>query len=104
MAFEQRNFSGGLFKNNNPDKTETSPHIKGDALIDGVAYWVSAWTKTDKNGHPWHSLSFTKKEDTVTGARIFEKHDTPAPVLQAPAKNNTTTANPFADLDNDIPY
>tara|TARA_R110000868_G_scaffold376148_5_gene640945 strand:- start:5700 stop:5978 length:279 start_codon:yes stop_codon:yes gene_type:complete len=92
MAFEHRNLSGSLFKNNKRDKeTKTSPHAKGDALIDGVSYWISAWTKTDKNGNPWQSLSFTKKDDTPTGARIFEK----TPVA---------SSNPFADMTDDIPY
>jgi hypothetical protein len=31
-------------------------------MIDGVEYWVDAWTKTDKNGKPWQSLSFKRKD------------------------------------------
>lgn len=62
MAYEQRENSGSLFKNDK--KTEGKhPNARGSALVGGVEYWVSAWTKKDKNGNPWQSLSFTKKEE-----------------------------------------
>ena len=61
MAYEQRDNSGSLFRN---DKRESDnhPNMKGSALIDGVHYWVSAWTKTTKTGEKWVSLAFTPKE------------------------------------------
>jgi len=61
MAFEQKDNSGNLFKNDR--KTEESqPNAKGTAKINGVIFYVSAWTKKDKNGNPWQSLSFTPKD------------------------------------------
>ena len=60
MAFEQKDNSGSLFKNDKKEK-DSHPNAKGSAKIGGVEYWVSAWTKKDKNGNPWQSLSFTKK-------------------------------------------
>lgn len=60
MAYEQKDNSGTLFKNDKREK-ETHPHAKGTALIDGVEYWVSAWTKEGANGR-FQSLSFQKKE------------------------------------------
>lgn len=61
MPFEQRDMSGSLFKN---DKKETDkhPNAKGSCMIDGVEYWMDAWTKKDKNGNPWQSVSFKRKE------------------------------------------
>jgi len=61
MAFEHKANSGTLFKNDKKT-AESQPNAKGSALIGGVHYWVSAWTKKDKNGNPWQSLSFTPKE------------------------------------------
>lgn len=62
MAYEQRENSGSLFKNDK--KTEDKhPNARGSALIGGVEYWVSAWTKKDKNGNPWQSLAFSKKDE-----------------------------------------
>ncbi len=62
MAFQQKDLSGALFKNDKRTEENNQPNAKGDCLIDGVAYWVSAWTKKDKNGNPWQSLSFQRKE------------------------------------------
>lgn len=63
MAYQQKENTGSLFKN---DKklTESHPNAKGSALIDGVEYWVAAWTKQGEKG-AWQSLSFTRKDATA---------------------------------------
>lgn len=60
MSYEQKDLTGALFKN---DKRETDkhPHATGSCLINGVEFWVAAWTKDGKNGK-WQSLSFTPKD------------------------------------------
>lgn len=60
MAYEQKDMSGTLFKNDRREK-DSHPHAKGTALIDGVEYWVSAWTKEGAKGK-FQSLSFQRKE------------------------------------------
>lgn len=60
MAYEQRDNSGTLFKNTRREK-EAQPNATGTALIDGVEYYVSAWTKQGRDG-PFQSLSFKRKE------------------------------------------
>lgn len=60
MAYEQRDMSGSLFKNDKKE-TEKHPNMTGSALIDGVEYWVSAWTKEGNNGK-WMSLAFKAKD------------------------------------------
>ena len=63
MAYEQRELSGSLFKNEK--KTEDKhPNMTGSALIDGVEYWVSAWTKEGTKGK-WQSLAFKRKDATA---------------------------------------
>jgi hypothetical protein len=60
MAYEQRELSGSLFKN--PKQTnEKAPQMTGSCLINGVEYWVSAWTREGDKGR-WQSLAFTKKD------------------------------------------
>lgn len=63
--FVQKELSGSMFKNQKK-LTDQHPNMTGSALIAGVEYYVSAWTKTDKNGNKWQSLSFTKKDQPKT--------------------------------------
>lgn len=63
MAYEQRDNSGSMFKNKDKKEGDNRPNVKGSAMIGGVEYWVDAWTKKDKNGNPWQSLSFKRKDD-----------------------------------------
>ena len=61
MSFTPKELTGSLWKNE--DRTEDRhPNAKGTALIDGVEYWVSAWTKETQDGKKWQSLSFKRKE------------------------------------------
>lgn len=85
MAFEQRDNSGSLFKNDRREK-DTHPHAKGSAMIGGVEYWVSAWTKEARDGSKYQSLSFTRKDADQTGS--YAK--------QQPAQD--------IDLDDDVPF
>lgn len=60
MAYEHRENTGTLFKNERREK-ETHPHARGEALIGGVLYEVSAWTKEGAKGR-FQSLAFKVKE------------------------------------------
>jgi hypothetical protein len=61
MAYEKKDMSGSLFKNDRREK-DTHPHATGTAIIDGVEYWVSAWTKDGAKGK-FQSLSFKRKDE-----------------------------------------
>mgnify|MGYP000125833293 CR=1 FL=1 len=60
MAYEQKENSGAIFKNEKREK-DTHPNMTGTALIGGVEYFISGWTKEGKNGK-WLSLAFKPKE------------------------------------------
>ena len=60
MAYELREGQGSLFKNDHRTK-DNQPHARGSALIDGILYEVSAWTKEGAKGK-FQSLSFQRKE------------------------------------------
>ncbi len=62
MAFETRELSGALFKNQKREEGSQQPNARGECRIDGVLYEVSAWTRETKNGDKWQSLSFKRKE------------------------------------------
>jgi hypothetical protein len=81
MAYEMREGSGSLFKNDK-DGNEKRPDYRGDALINGEVLEISAWIKEGKNGK-FMSLSFKPKE------------------AKAPAKAAPKTV---ADMDDSIPF
>jgi hypothetical protein len=47
LAYEHREGSGSLFKNDKREK-DSQPNARGDALVGGILYEIAAWTKTDK--------------------------------------------------------
>jgi hypothetical protein len=83
MAYEMKDMSGSLFKNDKREK-DTHPNATGSCLIDGVAFWISAWTKEDKNGNKYQSLAFKRKDEAKP----------------APKKSGGT----FDDMPDSIPF
>lgn len=75
MAYEIRENSGSLFKN---DKKETDqhPNATGKCLIGGVEYWVSAWTKDGQRGK-WQSLAFKPVDGTTPSRSAAPSNDIP---------------------------
>lgn len=96
MAYEPRDNTGSLFANDKREK-DTHPNAKGTALIDGTEYWVSAWTKTDRNGNKWQSLSFQPKE---------QRQERQQPARQQSNRDDPRTSygGGMADLDDDVPF
>lgn len=93
MAYEQRENSGSLFKNDKKTE-EKHPNARGSALVGGVEYWVSAWTKKDRNGNPWQSLSFQKKDEQAEPKKDEKK---------APASSGKRDGG-AAEMDDDLPF
>lgn len=85
MAFEQRDNSGSIFRNEKKE-SENHPNGTGKCMVGGVMYYISAWVKTDKNGHKWQSLSFKPVDDK------------PKP------KKEINGSDPFGDFDSDEPF
>ena len=60
---------GVLFRNDKKDN-KNAPDYKGQAEVEGVEYWLSAWIKTPKSGgDKFMSISFQPKEQ--------QNHDRP---------------------------
>ena len=53
MAYEQRDNTFSLFKNNYKEKNN-HPDLKGTMMVNGHTYEISAWKKEGKNG-PFYS-------------------------------------------------
>lgn len=87
MAYEMKENSGSLFKNENREK-DTHAHAKGTALIDGVEYWMDAWTNEARDGSKYQSLKF-KRKDAARGGGVSQ-----------PARTAAFDIN----LDDDVPF
>ncbi len=70
--------SGALFANADR-KTDKHPNARGTLNVEGVEYWISAWTKVSKKGERYQSLSVQLKEGKT--AKAAPK---PAPVDDDP--------------------
>jgi hypothetical protein len=87
MAYEQQNNSGAVFVNDRKEK-DTHPDRAGSATIDGVEYWVSGWLKKSRDGQPYLSLAFKRKNADA-----------------AQSKNETAkSAGGPAPFDDEIPF
>jgi hypothetical protein len=86
MAYEQRDNEGAIFKNEKREK-DTHPHGTGKAMIGGVMYWVSAWTKDGTKGK-FQSLSFRPMDQQPQQSQ-------PKPAQGAPAPDFDDSEIPF---------
>lgn len=61
MAYEHKANTGSLFKSDKKGK-ETDRDYQGDALINGVEVWMSAWINETKDGKKYMKVSFSPKD------------------------------------------
>ena len=85
MAYEQRDNSGSLFKNDKKE-SENHPDYNGSAMVNGTEMWMSAWLKTSSNGKKFMSFSFKPKEQQAA----------------KPVAKSAPKAEP--DFDDDMPF
>lgn len=90
MDKQQRDNSGVLFKNDRREK-DSQPHATGSATIDGVEYFVSAWTKEGAKGK-FQSLAFKPKEAK------------PASQQQSFANRDDPRTQRREEMDDDLPF
>lgn len=75
MAYEMKDNSGSIFKNDKKEK-ETHPDYRGKMMVDGKEKSVSLWVKESKNGVKYFSMS------------IQEPYKKDAPSSSAPAEGD----------------
>lgn len=83
MAYEQKNNSGSLFRN---DKklTEKQPDYNGTIKIDGKEYKLAAWLRESKSGQKYLSISAQELNsfsngNTESATAFGAKNDTGLP-------------------------
>lgn len=93
MAYEAKPNTGSLFKNDKRTK-DTQAHATGSALIDGVEYFVDAWTNIDKKGDRYQSLKFKRKDKQPQAAK---------PASYGEQSGGSYGSQP-EDLNDDLPF
>lgn len=99
MAYEKKDNSGALFKNDKKDK-DTHPDYRGDIKIDGVEYWLSAWIKPTKNVTKFMSLSAQVKDGQFSNGVSKANHAPQKPL----GNTGATQGSGFSDMEDDIPF
>lgn len=85
MAYEPKDGSGSLFKNDRKE-SDNHPDYKGQLMVGGVQYWLSAWIKETDEGKKWMSIATTPKD------------------AQKPAQQARRTSRNDGDVDDDLPF
>lgn len=99
MAYEQRNNSGSLFKNDRKNN-ERQPDYTGNAIINGKNMRVSAWIKKSQNGTAFMSLAF----EEVNGAYQQNAPQQSAPAPQRPAPAPAPASQGLDPQPDDLPF
>lgn len=109
MGWELRDNQGSLFKNERRNN-EKHPHMTGTCMIDGVVYYISAWTKEGSNGR-FQSLAFKRKEDddgngNGNGSTGRTSSDRGSTTSGRSGNGNKSTRRPPPEIteDDDIPF
>lgn len=84
MAYEQRDNSGSLFKNERR-ASPTHADYTGSIMVDGKTYWLNAWIKEGQKGK-FMSLSVKPKE---------QPRAEPKPAMAGAGRD---------DMDSEIPF
>ena len=62
MAYEMRENSGSVFKNERKREGKKDADYTGSINVDGVEYWINGWLKKSEGKPSWLSLSVSPKE------------------------------------------
>lgn len=63
MAYELRDGSGSLFRNEKKQEGERTPDYRGDAMVNGKRVEIAAWVKEAASGKKFLSLKFSEPRE-----------------------------------------
>ena len=91
MAYEQRDNSGSLFKNNKKTQ-DNHPDYTGSAMVDGKPKRLAAWLKKSQKGLTYMSVS------------IRDDEERPKPINSAEDGGYEPATSPASNGFDDIPF
>lgn len=63
---DKKNNSGALFVNDKK-QSDKHPDYKGNAVINGVEYWLAGWKRESQSGRKYLSIAFEPKDKQTAG-------------------------------------
>jgi hypothetical protein len=98
MAYELRNNSGSLFKNDYK-KTDSQPDYTGNGMFEGVEGKLSGWLKNSARGK-FLSIAFTPSSE------LGERSPAPTkpPLTKAAAAKTINLEEVLDEIDDEIPF
>lgn len=98
MAYEHKDGSGALFKNDKGDNP-ARPDYRGDLMVGGILYEVSGWIKPVASNPEKRFMSLSAKPKQAKQDHSPRPSHDAAKARQLPAK-----ASGFDDMNDDIPW
>jgi len=80
MAYELRDGSGSIFRNEKKQPGERTPDYRGDAMVNGQRVEIAAWVKESATGKKFLSLKFSEPRERDQTAKLAS----PAPEADFP--------------------
>jgi hypothetical protein len=93
MAFEHKDYSGAIFKNDRKEK-DSDADYRGDGVIDGVSMWINAWINDKKGGGKYMKLTFRPKNPPL-------EKSAPTTAL---TERRGSMKDQIIDLDDSVPF
>jgi hypothetical protein len=103
MAFEQRELSGSLFRNDYK-KSANQPDYRGSCKMGGIEYEMSAWIKQTGKGDDFFSIAYQVKEERPTTNAAPAKIKAPTMATGRPSPPERGNYPEPSDLGDDIPF
>jgi hypothetical protein len=103
MAYEPKDNSGALFKNDRKEKVN-HPDYQGDCLVNGKKMRIAGWIKTSTHGKNFMSLSFSEPREQQQNAGGNGPAPTDPGYTSGQYRKQSKGGGAQADLDDEIPF
>lgn len=100
MAYEIKNNTGSLFKNDRR-QNDNAPLYQGNAMVDGKMKRISAWVRTSQKGTSYMSLSI---EDVQGAYPQPQQPSAPAPAPKPAPAPRPATEESLEPTPDDLPF